>query len=47
MGGEEDDDIDMSPEEILAEFDAMYRNDQELRAVLGESPDTNYSLDEK
>lgn len=47
MGGEEEEEIEMTQEEILAEFDAMYRNDPELRAVLGEYPDQNYSLDEK
>ena len=48
MGGEEDEEeIEMTQEEIIAEFDAMYRKDPELRAVLGEYPDQNYSLDEK
>ena len=49
MGGEEEDEeeIEMTQEEIIAEFDAMYRNDPELRAVLGEYPDQNYNLDEK
>ena len=48
MGGEEEEEeIEMTPEEILAEFDAMYKNDPELRAVLGEYPDQNYNLDEK
>ena len=47
MGGEEEEEIEMTQEEIIAEFDAMYRKDPELRAVLGEFPDQNYSLDEK
>lgn len=47
MGGEEEEEIEMTQEEIIAEFDAMYQKDPELRAVLGEFPDQNYSLDEK
>ena len=47
MNNEEEEEIEMTQEEIIAEFDEMYRKDPELRAVLGEFPDQNYSLDEK
>ena len=47
MGGEEEEEIELTPEEVLQEFDAMYRDDPKLRALLGESPDQHYSLEEK
>ena len=46
LDNEEEEEVEMTPEEIENEFDDIFQKDPALQQLLGGSPD-NYSLEEK